>query len=75
MSNRRTFLQRAFGAGAALCAGRRLSAQAMQMQMPARPGSPAAQSKQPPTFPFPTPVVTTEVGDLSYTMDLSLIHI
>jgi FtsP/CotA-like multicopper oxidase with cupredoxin domain len=69
MSNRRTFLQRAFGAGAALCAGRRLSAQAMQMQMPARPGSPAAQSKQPPTFPFPTPVVTTEVGDLSYTMD------
>jgi manganese oxidase len=70
MSNRRTFLQRAFSAGAALCAGHRLSAQAMQMQMPAGPGSPAAQSKQPPTFPsFPTPVVTTEVGDLSYTMD------
>jgi manganese oxidase len=72
MSNRRTFLQRAFSAGAALCAGHRLSAQAMQMQMPmpAGPGSPAAQSKQPPIFPsFPAPVVTTEVGDLSYTMD------
>jgi manganese oxidase len=70
MSNRRTFLQRAFSVGAALCAAQRLSAQAMQMQMPAGPGSPAAQTKQPPTSPsFPTPVVTTEVGDLSYTMD------
>jgi manganese oxidase len=70
MSNRRTFLQRAFSAGAALCAGQRLSAQAMQMPMPAGPGSPASPSKQPVTSPsFPTPVVTTEVGDLSYTMD------
>jgi FtsP/CotA-like multicopper oxidase with cupredoxin domain len=70
MSNRRTFLQRAFSTGAALCAGQRLSAQAMQMPMPAGPGSPAAPSKQPVTSPsFPTPVVTTEVGDLSYTMD------
>jgi hypothetical protein len=42
----------------------------MQMPMPAGPGSPAAPSKQPVTSPsFPTPVVTTEVGDLSYTMD------
>ena len=70
MSNRRTFLQRAFGAGAALCAGHRLYAQAMQMQMPVGPASPAAQSKQPPTSPmFSTPVVTTEVGDLAYTVD------
>ena len=42
----------------------------MQMPMPAGPGSPAAPSKQPVTSPsFPTPVVTTDVGDLSYTMD------
>jgi manganese oxidase len=67
MSNRRTFLQRALGAGAALCAARSLSGQAMQMEMPAGTGSPSAQSKQPQTFP--TPVVTTEVGDLAYTMD------
>jgi manganese oxidase len=70
MSNRRTFLQRAFGAGAALCAGRRLSAQVMQMPMPAGSGSPVAQSKQPSASPrFSAPVVTTEVGDLAYTMD------
>jgi manganese oxidase len=70
MSNRRTFLQRAFGAGAALCAGRRLSAQAMQMPMPAGSGSPVTQSKHPSASPrFSAPVVTTEVGDLAYTMD------
>ena len=75
MSDRRTFLQRAFGAGAALLAARGLTAQQMPMQMkmpaaPAPPGPPPGQTvrsgKQP---AFSTPVVTTEVGDLSYTMD------
>ncbi len=68
MSNRRTFLQRAFGAGAALCAARSLSAQAMQMEMPAGTGSPLRKANSPRPS-VPTPVVTTDVGDLAYTMD------
>jgi hypothetical protein len=45
----------------------------MQMKMPAAPASPAeppVQTVRPGKQPaFSTPVVTTEVGDLSYTMD------
>ena len=78
MSNRRTFLQRAFSAGAALCAGRGVSAQVMQMPMPMPAGSdkpvaPPAVSLPSAQHPFRpasnTPVVTTEVGDLAYTVD------
>jgi FtsP/CotA-like multicopper oxidase with cupredoxin domain len=78
MNTRRTFLGRAFGACSALFAARGLSAQ-MQMQMP-MPMPPASANPQPPhtVAPYshvssqtslPTPVVTTDVGDLAYTMD------
>jgi manganese oxidase len=77
MSTRRTFLGRAFGACSALFAAGELPAQVMQMQMPMPPAAPAMQPPQAikstnramssPTFH--TPVVTTDVGDLDYTMD------
>ena len=74
MSNRRTFLQRAFGAGAALLAARGLTAQQMQMPMkmpaaPALPIPPPAQAVRAGKQAAFTPVVTTEVGDLACTMD------
>jgi FtsP/CotA-like multicopper oxidase with cupredoxin domain len=62
MSNRRTFLQSAF---AALFATPTLSAQ-MQMDMPM--SKPKPRSSALPPQPF-TPVYTTEVGDLPYTVD------
>ena len=80
MSNRRTFLHRAFASGAALFAARGLSAQTMRMTMPMppKPATPEAPAAGPhtqaprPAKPSPestVPVVTTDVGDLSYTMD------
>jgi FtsP/CotA-like multicopper oxidase with cupredoxin domain len=80
MSNRRTFLHRAFASGAALFAARGLTAQTMQMNMPmpkptpkpAGPETPAAPhtAKSPKPSPTsPVPVITTDVGDLAYTMD------
>jgi FtsP/CotA-like multicopper oxidase with cupredoxin domain len=66
MSNRRSFLQRALGAGATLFTGRGLLAQEMQMPMP-MPAKPVPQGSHGPSFP--TPVVTTDVGDLSYSVD------
>ena len=80
MSNRRTFLHRAFASGAALFAARSLSAQTMKMPMPMPkpPDAPAAppqtQSTRParqapPPLASHVPVVTTDVGDLAYTMD------
>ena len=77
MSNRRTFLHRAFSAGAALFAARGLSAQTMKMPMPNpkpatldAPPDPHKQSTQPARQnTSPVPVVTTDVGDLAYTMD------
>ena len=77
MSNRRTFLHRAFASGAALFAAGGLSAQTMKMTMPmpkpATPDAPAEphpQSTPPATQTAdPVPVVTTDVGDLAYTMD------
>jgi manganese oxidase len=78
MSNRRTFLQRAFGAGAALLATPGLNAQQtmpMPMPMPPAPAEPAAAAPAVtvrPVKPSPAatmPVVTPDVGDLAYTMD------
>jgi FtsP/CotA-like multicopper oxidase with cupredoxin domain len=76
MSNRRTFLGRAFAAGAALFAVRGLPAQTMQMQMP-MPPAPAAPPRQtvPPVNRSPSaappylPVLTTDIGDLDFTME------
>jgi manganese oxidase len=79
MNNRRTFLGRAFAAGAALFAPRALSAQTMPMQMPMpmppAPAAPPAPHTVAPAnhsaslaAPF-LPVVTTDVGDLDYTME------
>jgi manganese oxidase len=68
MSNRRSFLQRALGAGAALFAVRGLSAQDMQMPMPMpMPEKSVPRGSHGPSFP--TPVVTTDVGDLTYSVD------
>ena len=75
MSTRRSFLGRAFSASSAFFAARGISAQVMQMPMPApNPAPPQTQTIRPATQPmsFPasqTPVVTTDVGDLAYTMD------
>jgi FtsP/CotA-like multicopper oxidase with cupredoxin domain len=81
MSNRRTFLGRAFAAGAALFAARGLSGQntqmPMQMPMPPAAATPPPPPQNPPLKPKPglngepsyLPVVTTDVGDLDYTMD------
>ncbi len=73
MSTRRTFLGRALGAGSALFAARTLPAQTMQMQMPTPPSNPprpqtSATHAVPPSGQQ-IPVVTTDVGDLAYTMD------
>jgi hypothetical protein len=75
MSTRRSFLGRALGASSALFAARKLSAQVMQMPMPMpapapQPPQTIQPSSQPISFPASqTPVVTTDVGDLAYTMD------
>jgi FtsP/CotA-like multicopper oxidase with cupredoxin domain len=75
MSNRRTFLGRAFGLGAALFATRTLTAQdkPMSMRMPTPPAAapPRAQSirASTQTQSAPMPVITTDVGDLPYTTD------
>jgi manganese oxidase len=73
MNTRRTFLGRALGACSGLFAARGLSAQ-MQMQMPMPPAGQPAQAgmetSQAMNFNgLPTPVITTDVGDLAYTMD------
>ena len=72
MSTRRTFLGRALGACSALFATRGLTAQTMQMNMP--PSTPIPPQPPPsihalPSSRLPTPLVTTDVGDLAYTMD------
>ena len=66
MNNRRTFLQRAMGAGAALFATRSLAAQMQMAPMPPAP-RPSAALGQLPTAA--NAVVTTDVGDLPYTLD------
>ncbi|MGC2399504.1 MAG: copper oxidase [Acidobacteriaceae bacterium] len=77
MTTRRSFLGRTLGACSGLFAARGLSAQ-MQMHMPmpkpAPPASPPVQTSTdaPHATKFSTsqtPVITTDVGDLDYTMD------
>jgi manganese oxidase len=55
MSDRRTFIQRTLGIGASLLAARTLPAQRTTTQPPAKAHN--------------IPVITTDVGDLPYTMD------
>jgi FtsP/CotA-like multicopper oxidase with cupredoxin domain len=75
MSNRRSFLQRTLAMGAGLFATQRSPAQNMPMNMP----MPHSKSEPPHSDPGAspvmaqvhevTPVITTEVGDLAWTMD------
>ena len=58
MSNRRTFLQRTFGLGAGLFATPALLAD-----------SKAAHNPEPHATAFNVPVITTDVGDMPFTMD------
>ncbi|RXH55990.1 multicopper oxidase family protein [Granulicella sibirica] len=75
MSNRRSFLQRAFSVGAGLLGARTLAAQQMQMSpgmsMPMRsqPANHAAVKARPVKSGSYLPVITPDVGDLEYTMD------
>jgi manganese oxidase len=62
MSDRRTFIQRTLGIGAGLFAARSLSAQSRQMQMPLKAHDLSVAAHN-------VPVITTDVGDLPYTMD------
>ena len=57
MSDRRTFIQRTLGISASLFATRNLSS---QIQQPAKAHIPPARN---------LPVITTDIGDLPYTMD------
>jgi FtsP/CotA-like multicopper oxidase with cupredoxin domain len=74
MNNRRTFLQRTLGAGAALFTARTLVAQSMPgMQMPPEHATPppvqSATRRSAHVETSNTPVITTDVGDLPYTLD------
>ena len=70
MSNRRIFLQRFLGLSAGFVAARGLSAQEMQMPMGSETYPKSSPSKRIPTSPVRNlPVVTTDIGDLPYTMD------
>jgi FtsP/CotA-like multicopper oxidase with cupredoxin domain len=70
MNNRRTFLQRALGAGAAFFAAPGLEAQ-MQMPNMQMPAKPEIHPEQTPAHrPIATnSVITPDVGDLPYTLD------
>jgi manganese oxidase len=64
MNTRRTFIQKALGLGAGVFAGSRLSAESSSR--------PAARKQQPvgrSEAGFNMPVVTTDIGDLPFTMD------
>jgi manganese oxidase len=64
MNTRRTFIQKALGLGAGVFAGSRLSAESSS--------GPAARKQQPvrrSEAVFNMPVVTTDIGDLPFTMD------
>jgi len=62
MSDRRTFIQRTLGIGAGLFAARSLSAESGQMQMSMKTNNRSVAGHN-------VPVITTDVGDLEYTMD------
>jgi manganese oxidase len=68
MTTRRSFLGRALGACSGLFAARGVSAQ-MQMTMPMQGHEPTGMQHAIDLAPFHTPVITTDVGDLPYTMD------
>jgi hypothetical protein len=70
MSNRRSFIRRAFGVGAGVLAGRQLlnAAEAAGSSLPGATVS-TKNGREHSAPAFPTPVVTTDVGDLSFTMD------
>ena len=67
MSNRRSFLQRAFGAAQPFCRPRTLCTRHANADANAgEAGAPIRAASSP---SFPAPVVTTDVGDLSYSVD------
>jgi len=70
MNNRRSFIQRTLGVGAGFFAARSLSAQEMHMSMEQPPRSISNGGNHPRSLPAHNlPVITTDVGDLPYTMD------
>lgn len=70
MNNRRSFIQRTLAVGAGLFAAHSLSAQEMHMSMEQSPRSISNGGKHPRSLPAHNlPVITTDVGDLPYTMD------
>ncbi|HEY6845206.1 MAG TPA: multicopper oxidase domain-containing protein, partial [Terracidiphilus sp.] len=64
MNTRRTFIQKALGLGAGVFAGSRLSAESSSRSA-ARKQQPVGRSEA----GFNMPVVTTDIGDLPFTMD------
>lgn len=70
MSNRRTFLQRAFGAGAALFTAPALLASDTNNHRNSKSAETIKLDRHfHPGLAFNTPVITTDVGDLPYTRD------
>ena len=70
MSNRRSFIRRAFGVGAGVLAGPQFlnAAEAAGSSLPGAAVS-TKNGREHSAPAFPTPVVTTDVGDLPFTMD------
>ena len=64
MSTRRTFIQKAAGFGAGILAASRLSAESTS-----KPASLKQRPARPSAIAFKVPVVTTDIGDLPFTMD------
>ena len=69
MSNRRTFLQRAFGLGAALFAAQPLLASATDNHRDTASAEFIKRANRRPTPGFNRPAITVDVGDAPYTMD------
>jgi hypothetical protein len=70
MSNRRNFLQRAFGVGTGLFASQRLFALAQYGDSPSASAQRIPRDRHLHPGPaFNTPVVTTDVGDLPFTLE------
>ena len=70
MSNRRTFLQRALGLGAGLLASTRVAASQSSGHSGSNTSEGMRVGHRSPSIPaFNTPVVTTDVGDLPFTLD------
>lgn len=69
MSNRRTFLQRAFGLGAGLFAAQPLLASATDNHRDTASAELIKRANRRPTPGFNRPTITVDVGDAPYTMD------